>query len=63
MISPSKRAAKEDFLIFEFLRLASRMVHHKIYSKNNKIIYLDGPGGTQVPIQVINNITKFIQEH
>ena len=28
-------------------------------SHNNKIIYLDGPGGTQVPIQVIEAISEY----
>ena len=31
----------------------------RVDAKNNKIIYLDGPGGTQVPIQVIESITQY----
>ena len=30
----------------------------RVDAKNNKIIYLDGPGGTQVPIQVIEAISQ-----
>ena len=31
----------------------------RVDDKNNKIIYLDGPGGTQVPIQVIEAISQY----
>ena len=31
----------------------------RVDAKNNKIIYLDGPGGTQVPIQVIEAISQY----
>ena len=31
----------------------------RVDAKNNKIIYLDGPGGTQVPIQVIEAIPQY----
>ena len=31
----------------------------RVDENNNKIIYLDGPGGTQVPIQVIEAISKY----
>ena len=31
----------------------------RVDKKNNQIIYLDGPGGTQVPIQVIEGISQY----
>jgi len=31
----------------------------RIDHNNNQIIYLDGPGGTQVPIQVIEAISQY----
>ena len=31
----------------------------RLDKKNNQIIYLDGPGGTQVPIQVIEGISQY----
>ena len=31
----------------------------RVDAKKNKIIYLDGPGGTQVPIQVIEAISQY----
>ena len=34
---------------------------NRLDSKNNQIIYLDGPGGTQVPIQVIEAISDYYQ--
>ena len=34
---------------------------NRLDSKNNQIIYLDGPGGTQVPIQVIEAISEYYQ--
>ena len=30
----------------------------RVDANNNQIIYLDGPGGTQVPIQVIDGISQ-----
>ena len=32
---------------------------NRVNSSNQQIIYLDGPGGTQVPIQVIEAISKY----
>ena len=31
----------------------------RVDTNNNQIIYLDGPGGTQVPIQVIEGISQY----
>ena len=31
----------------------------RVDNNNNQIIYLDGPGGTQVPIQVIEAISQY----
>ena len=31
----------------------------RVDANNNQIIYLDGPGGTQVPIQVIEGISQY----
>ena len=31
----------------------------RVDHNNNQIIYLDGPGGTQVPIQVIEAISQY----
>jgi cysteine desulfurase family protein (TIGR01976 family) len=31
----------------------------RLDKKNNQIIYLDGPGGTQVPIQVIEGVSQY----
>ena len=31
----------------------------RVDANNNPIIYLDGPGGTQVPIQVIEGISQY----
>ena len=31
----------------------------RVDKKNNQIIYLDGPGGTQVPVQVIEGISQY----
>ena len=32
---------------------------NRVNDSNQQIIYLDGPGGTQVPIQVIEAISKY----
>ena len=32
---------------------------NRVDKNNNQIIYLDGPGGTQVPIQVIEGISQY----
>ena len=32
---------------------------NRVNSSNQQIIYLDGPGGTQVPIQVIEAISQY----
>ena len=33
------------------------------YKNNNQIIYLDGPGGTQVPNSVIDGISEYYKKH